>query len=125
MTLLEMTVVILVLLSMITMLFFGAQSWKRGSDRAQCILLIRNVQQGVRSYANLYGLAPGSLAPNLQSQVIGLGRFVEQTPQCPRNGEYGYGRDYGNDTIPPIGALYMDCSLGESDGHRPASASDW
>ena len=94
-------------------------------DRAQCILLIRKVQLGVRSYSNLYGLEPGSLAPNLQSHVIGLGRFVEQTPQCPGNGEYGYGREYGNDTIPPIGALYMDCSLGDSDDHRPENTSDW
>lgn len=125
MTLLELTVVILVLLSMITILFFGAQAWKRGSDRAQCIIQIRNVQLGVRSYSNLYGLEPGSLAPNLQSQVIGLGRFIEQTPQCPGNGEYSYGREYGNDKIPPIGALYMECSLAESDDHRPERDSDW
>ncbi len=125
MTLLEMTVVILVLMSMISVLFFGAQAWKRGSDRAQCILLIRSVQQGVRSYANLYGFNPGSMAPNLQSQVIGIGRFVEQTPQCPGNGDYTFGQQYGNEVIPPIGSLYMDCSLAGSDDHVPEESSDW
>ncbi len=33
MTLLELTVVILVLLSLIGILFIGARAWKRGSDR--------------------------------------------------------------------------------------------
>jgi type II secretory pathway pseudopilin PulG len=125
MTLLEMTVVILVLMSMITVLFFGAQAWKRGSDRAQCIMLIQNVQKGVRGYANLHGLDPGAFAPNLQSQVIGFGRFVEQTPQCPGNGVYGYGSVHGNETIPPLGSLYMDCSLSGSDEHIPESSTDW
>ena len=48
MTLLELTVVILVLLSLISILFIGARAWKKGSDRAGCIMNIRNVQQAVR-----------------------------------------------------------------------------
>ena len=48
MTLLELTVVILVLLSLISILFIGARAWKKGADRAGCILNIRNVQQAVR-----------------------------------------------------------------------------
>ena len=39
MTLIELTVVILVLLSLISILFVGARAWKRGSDRAGCIIL--------------------------------------------------------------------------------------
>ena len=42
MTLLELTVVILVLLSLISILFIGARAWKKGSDRAASILTIRN-----------------------------------------------------------------------------------
>lgn len=125
MTLLELTVVILVLLSMVTILFFGAQAWKRGSDRAICILNIQNVQKGVRSYSNLYGYSPGSTAPNLQSQVIGLGRFVESTPECPGGGAYAFGQVHGLNTIPPMGVLYMDCSLATSDEHVPAYTPDW
>ena len=125
MTLLEMTVVIMVLLSLVSVLFLGAQAWKRGSDRALCIIHIENVQKGVRSFANLYGYDPGGNAPSLQSQVIGLGRFIENTPVCPSNGTYSYGEDYGNDTIPPVGDLYLKCSLASSNAHIPDNHSEW
>jgi hypothetical protein len=125
MTLLEMTVVILVLLTLINVLFFGAQAWKRGSDRAICIIHIQNVQKGMRSYANLYGLSEGMNAPNLQSQIIGIGRFVESTPVCPGSGDYSFGDTFGNETIPPLGELYMQCTLADSDAHEPLDHSDW
>jgi len=125
MTLLEMTVVILVLLSLISILFFGAQAWKRGSDRAFCIINIQNVQKGVRSYSNLYGFSPGDNAPNLQSQIIGLGRFIETTPICPGSGKYTFGATYGVNTIPPVGTVYMECSLADSDQHVPNGTADW
>jgi hypothetical protein len=125
MTLLEMTVVILVLLGLITTLFFGTQAWKRGSDRAICIINIQNVQKGVRSYSNLYGFEPGTSAPGLQSQIIGLGRFVEGTPECPGNGSYTYGPVYGADTIPPTGELYLECSLKTTGAHIPDDPSSW
>ena len=126
MTLLELTVVILVLLSLITLLFWGARAWKRGSDRAFCILNLTNVQKGVRGYSNLYGFTPGANAPGLQSQVIGLGRFVETTPVCPGGGSYTYGEDSGGpNTIPLLGTLYMKCSLADSEQHLPKVTSDW
>ena len=56
MTLLELTVVILVLLSLISILFIGARAWKKGSDRSANILNIRNVQQAVRGHANMNGI---------------------------------------------------------------------
>lgn len=125
MTLLELTVVILVLLSLITTLFVGARAWKRGSDRALCIMYIRNVQKGMRGYSNLHGFSPGSTAPNLQSQIIGLGRFIETTPVCPSSGSYTFGPTYGVNTIPPLGELYMECSLSSSMQHVPNVTPDW
>lgn len=125
MTLLEMTVVILVLLALITVLFVGARAWKRGSDRALCILHIQRVQKGVRGYSNLYGFAPGANAPDLQSQIIGLGRFVESIPVCPGGGDYTYGATYGVNTIPPMGTLYLECSFAISDQHMPEGSPDW
>jgi hypothetical protein len=122
MTLLEMTVVILVLLSLITVLFFGAQKWKRGSDRAICIINIQNVQKGVRSYSNLYGFDAGSTVSGLKDQVIGLGRFVESTPTCPGGGNYDFDQQ---DTIPAMGTLYMECDLSVSDQHVPNVTPDW
>ena len=53
MTLIEITVVILVLLTLIAVLFIGANIYKRGADRAACILNQRNIQQAVRADQNL------------------------------------------------------------------------
>ena len=125
MSLLEMTTVILVLLLLIAVLFIGARAWKRGSDRALCILYLHGVQKGIRGYSNLYGFAPGANVPDLKNQVIGLGRFVETTPACPGGGTYTYGQSYGSNTIPPMGSLYMECSLANSEQHVPNITSDW
>jgi prepilin-type N-terminal cleavage/methylation domain-containing protein len=126
MTLLELTVVILVLLSLITILFFGARGWKRGSDRALCIVNIQHVQKGVRGYSNLYDIEAGSTVVGLKSQVIGMGRFVESVPTCPAAGTYSFGAATGGeDTIPPVGQLYMNCDLQIVDEHIPVEFSNW
>jgi len=124
-TLLEMTVVIFFMIALVSILFLGAQAWKRGSDRALCIIQIQHMQKGVRSYANLYGFIPGSNAPGLQSKIIGLGRFVEATPVCPGSGTYTFGQTYGVDTIPPLGEVYMECSLSGTQQHAPNASPDW
>ena len=123
MTLIELTVVILVLLSLITTLFIGARAWKRGSDRAGCIMNQRKLQQAVRSYANLSAFNPGqNIAPiNLQSALIGIGQFVETTPECPGAGAY----TFGGNVIPTTGTLYMTCDLAVSDKHVPDEISAW
>ena len=121
MTLLELTVVILVLLSLISILFIGARAWKKGSDRAGCIMQIRNVQQAVRSYANMNGVNSGATVTGLQGLVIGAGKFVEKTPACPGSGTY----TYVGDTVPAVGVLYMTCSLATSETHAPATFTDW
>ena len=84
-TLLELTVVILVLLSLIGVLFIGARAWKRGSDKATCVMNIRNVQQAVRSHQNLSGLYDG--APlDVSVDVIGPGNFIETAADDTRGG---------------------------------------
>ena len=126
-SLLELTVMILVLLTLATVLFIGAGAWKRGSDRAQCIAQIRSVQVAVRSYANMSGLPAGrdlsrlSVPISLKDELIGRGRYVESTPSCPGGGEYSY----GGDVIPEFGDLYLSCSLGGSQSHVPDVHSDW
>ena len=86
MTLIELTVVILVLLSLISVLFIGARAWMRGSDRAHAALLIRNAQQGVRSHAGIMGVesltteqdwANVGDGNNLADAVFGPGAYVE------------------------------------------------
>lgn len=126
MTLLELTVVILVLLSLISILFIGARAWKKGSDRAGCIMNIRNVQQAVRSYANMQGLDPTDPIPSagtLRSVIIGAGSFMENPPVCPGAGTYT-GLDAT--TIPAVGDVALECDF--SDGgptHAPSNTDDW
>ncbi len=71
MTLLELTVVILVLLSLISILFVGARAWKKSSDRAANIMNIRNVQQAVRAHQNMQGLLEN--APLATTVIFGNG----------------------------------------------------
>ena len=122
MTLLELTVVILVLLALISVLTIGANAWKHGSDRVLCIMNLQSVQRGVRSFANIHGYAPGETVAGLQGKVIALGSFVEVSPECPANGTY----TSGGDVIPEIGTLYFNCSLSGTAGeHEPMNAEDW
>lgn len=118
MTLLELTVVILVLLSLISILFIGARAWKRGSDRAGAILTIRNVQQAVRSFANMNGIDPGTTTTAatlpggtlaLKDQIIGGGKFIENDPTIagahPAAG-FTFAIAAPN-VVPNVGSLYM------------------
>ncbi len=77
MTLLELTVVILVLLSLISILFVGARAWKKGSDRAGCIINIRNTQQACRGFENMN---PG--VTYVAGDIFGSTAFLK-FPKCP------------------------------------------
>lgn len=79
----------------------------------------------MRGYSNLYNIAPGSLAPNVMTQIIGANRFIPETPICPTGGSYSFGQDFGVNTIPPMGAVYMKCSLAADQGHTPELTLEW
>lgn len=119
MTLLELTVVILVLLSLISILFIGARAWKKGSDKAGCIMNIRNVQQAVRSWQNMNAKNVGDTYVTTTA-IIGAGLFVETTPVCPGAGTYTIGT-----AVPDVGTLVMTCSLSTTEGHVPSSIAGW
>ena len=63
MTLLEMTIVILVLLSLTSILFIGARAWKRGADRSANIMNLRNVQLAVRGHASSNDIVQAEVGP--------------------------------------------------------------
>lgn len=118
MTLLELTVVILVLLSLISILFIGARAWKKGSDRAANILNVRNVQQAVRAHANVRGLATPTtgLGPALaDTEIIGAGLYLNNvTPPSNPTGLTAY--TYLG-SVPAVGALYVtNSTLGGAAG---------
>jgi type II secretory pathway pseudopilin PulG len=124
MTLLELTVVILVLLSLISILFIGARAWKKGSDRAANILNIRNVQQAVRAHANVRGLAIGDACPS--SDIIGTGKYLNSV-SSPVPGTITY---TPGSTVPAMGTLYLGAAYATSDdestyGPTPGSYTEW
>ncbi len=117
-TLLELTVVIMVLLALVSVLIVGAKAWKDGSDRTGCILNIRNTQQGVRSYQNLYEKADGT-SLDIPAVIIGPEGYLNE-PNCPATGTYSY-LSY----IPFPGELALGCNLATSNNHKPDYFADW
>ena len=117
-TLIEVTLVIAVLLGLISVLFIGVAAYKKGSDRAKCVLNISTVQKAARSYQNLYELKMGDdLAV---TDIAGSGKMIESTPVCPSEGTYTFGT-----TVPAAGSTYLTCSLSASQGHQPSSSAGW
>lgn len=116
MTLLELTVVILVLLSLISILFIGARAWKKGSDRSASLITIRNVQQAVRSYANMNNKNEGDAVD--KADIFGTGKFVTTDPETSSH-PGGSGLSYviaDPTTIPVTGVLYLTVTGAASDG---------
>ena len=134
-TLLELTIVIAVLLALVSIVFIGSRAWKRGSDRATCILSLRNVQVATRSYQNLYGYNYGGrpYAENGSQDIAlhlyqkgyieqGLYRYATGAQSCAGGGAYSCPTP---DIFPEAGELYMRCSLSASAEHQPASRDNW
>ncbi len=123
MTLLELTVVILVLLSLISILFIGARAWKKGSDRAANILNIRNVQQAVRAHTNVRGLAIGDALAS--SDIVGTGKYLNSVSAPNTSITYAYGA-----AVPAVGTLYLiatyaDATATADFGPTAGSYSEW
>lgn len=120
-TLLEATLVLLVLIALVGILFGGTRAWREGSEKTLCLLNLRMVQQAVRGYSNLHGRLPGEEVPGLPVEIFGRDRFIEELPVCAGGGLY----DYQGDRIPVLGELYMSCSLAESHRHQPVDPAAW
>ena len=133
MTLIEITVVILVLLTLISVLFIGASIYKRGADRAACILNIRNIHQAVRADQNLTNKTPDA-ANGMGGDTLTLIDVIYSTatvenylvaPTCPTDG----GIYTKTDRYPSTGTAAVTC-LTNGDGvglgdHFPADIQGW
>ncbi|MBL9152584.1 MAG: type II secretion system protein [Verrucomicrobiales bacterium] len=114
-TLIEVTLVIAVLLGLISVLFIGVAAYKKGSDRAKCILNIATVQKAVRSYQNLYEKNIGDAL--VKGDVTGSGKMIETEPTCPASGTYTWGT-----AVPAASTAYLSCSVAD---HVPSSIAGW
>jgi len=118
MTLIEVTLVIAVLLGLISVLFIGVKAYKRGSDRAKCILNVSTLQKAVRSYQNLYELDEGDAL--VQATLIGAGKMMEVAPTCPNKlNAYVWSA-----VVPTTGIAYLDCNDTDMD-HSPSTLAGW
>lgn len=98
----------------ISIMFVGANAWKKGSDRAACIMNTRNLQQAVRGHQNMKNLKEGD--PIDWNLIFGPEGYMPQ-PVCPLGGTYTF-----VETIPPAGTLVGRCSHAD---HVPTDHSDW
>jgi len=135
-TLLEMSIVIGILLSLVSVTFVGTRAWKDGADRASCIVNIRNVQLAVRSYQNMYGYDPGGTtrvwngSQSITEHLYGheflsdqLYAQVRGARPCPGGGGYSVADDL---RFPDPGTVYLTCSLAASAKHLPQTATlEW
>ncbi|MCB1230049.1 MAG: type II secretion system protein [Verrucomicrobiae bacterium] len=120
MTLIEITLVIAVLLGLISVLFIGVAAYKKGSDRAKCILNIATVQKAIRSYQNLYELENGDTVA-ATSTIIGTDRMIEVAPDCPAEPN---GTHYTFKTVvPDPGVAFLTCDFATD--HAPTSTDGW
>jgi hypothetical protein len=73
------------LLTLIAVLFIGANIYKKGANRAACILNIRNIHQAVRADQNLTKRNVGDdLAV---ATIMGTAdSYIEVSPSCPTDG---------------------------------------
>jgi len=139
-TLIELTVVIVVLLTLIGVLFIGANIYKRGSDRTACILNIRNIQLAVRANQNLQNLAEND-ATNAplnfdQTDIFSPPNATPATerflvmPTCPTDGGAYLATNAGG-VYPSTGIVVATCSTnGAGNGFgdhfpNPATTNSW
>ena len=135
MTLLELTVVILVLLSLISILFVGARAWKKGSDRSACIINIRNTQQAVRGYLNMNQgktLAELTATNSIEDTMYDGDDAYLKEPVCPADPDRSYATSYlfeaPSQINPPLGTIFLSCLIlpaGEDGAHLPDNTDDW
>jgi type II secretory pathway pseudopilin PulG len=134
-TLIELTVVIVILLSIVSLLAIGANAWKRASCRSTCLMNMRNLQVATRSYQNLYGYYFGG-QPQTEYGTQDIGHHLFEKGYISRNlydqakGEVACagGGNYSASApavFPMPGDLYMKCSLAGSEKHQPENTAAW
>lgn len=135
MSLLELSVILATLLMLIAMLIVGTRAWRRGSDRAGCVLTLRAMQMATRSYQNMYNYNPGGRpyaehgTQDIAEHLYVKGYIEEKlygqtlgTRHCSGGGSYARPLP---DVFPQEGHLYMTCSLSEEQSHSPAAHENW
>lgn len=126
-TLVELTVVIVVLLSLISALFIAANAWKDGASRGICITQIRLFQLAVRSHENILN-RPSNATVSI-ADLVDQG-FIPGTAGipdivCPLDGQI-YTPNGGRTTFPPTGVAFVVCPNAPApNDHVPRGIQNW
>lgn len=124
-TLIEMTIVILIILSLIGVLFIGFKFYKDGADKATCLARISNAQKEVRSYQNMkLQTTDDDIVPSVMA-TAGLTTIQQietgKDNLCPGGGSYAIAAKF-----PAVGTAAVTCSGGAADNlHKPESTDGW
>ncbi len=127
MTLIELTIVILVLLTLISVLFIGAKAYKDGADNATCILNQEQVQKAIRSHQNMNAKNDGDtftktdiFGDENDSSKVGILAF----PTEPTDPDTAY-TENGSGIYPAVGSPYITCATTKGEVHAPESFQGW
>ncbi|BCU76359.1 hypothetical protein [Luteolibacter sp. LG18] len=134
-TLLELTVVLCVLMTLLGITFIASSVWKKGAQRGECIMTLYSVQLAVRSYQNLSGAEAGGhptvaygtydIARHLlEKGYIGGDLYSAAVGEKTCQGGGTYDRPDAN-VFPKVGDLYLECSLAGDGKHAPDSHASW
>lgn len=111
----ELLVILLTLFAILGLGALGASSWKGGADSAQCIVNIREAQQGVRAWQNLFKKEEGDeIDPHA---IVSPGGSLAELPDCPSGNCYEVGT-----RVPARGDFLVKCGQA---GHDPKHGRDW
>lgn len=105
MTLIEISLVIALLLGLISVVFLGLGSYRKGADQARCKMQLAAVQKAVRSHANFRNMNVGDPVV-AGTDIFVVGSTMEVAPVCPAQGTYAWAG-----AVPAIGTPYGDCDL--------------
>ena len=109
MTLIEISLVIALMLGLISVVFLGIGSYRKGADKARCKMQLAAVQKAVRAQSNFQNLSIG--AAFTSAEAFGAGKALENTPICPTGGTYTWAA-----TIPALNTPFGNCDYVDSDG---------
>jgi hypothetical protein len=134
-TTMELSTVIGVIISLALVTFAGANAWKNDSSRSLCISKARSVQLAVRSYQKVHDYHPGAKVcefngtTSIAKHIYDLKYITSDTYKqvlgnepCPGGGTYS---SASLDHFPPVGELFIECSLADSQSHGPGFRPDW
>lgn len=121
MTLIEISLVVALLLSLIAILFIGIAAYKRGADRSKCVINLATVHKAARSHQNMFEIAElGGLDHTL---LIGTGLYITQLV-CPGPG--GAANYKFADIATAVGTPYATCDLSVTPTeHKPKDTIGW